>query len=172
MKYNIQIDADWCRDIMTEGTDKRGISWVDYLGWRGPGNAGYGCVVAATANIQQEHSNVGFTPKKLNEILKSHKGYYWLSGKTDLEPTASFIDWQVVSRLFGFSVAKRRTKDYIWNKNIYYMARVENKYGGHYVNVLKQLTKDRFLCFDTLTEAVDITSERKITSLTEIIYRS
>lgn len=170
-KYNTQIDSSWKKEIMTKGTDIHGVSWVDYLGWRGPGNAGWGCGVTALANIQQEYSNIEFTPKKLNEILKSHKGYYWLSGKTDIEPNASFIDWQVAGKLFGFTVARVKTKDYIWNKNIYYIARVENVFSGHYINVLKRL-KDRFICFDTLYGTVDIMSEKKISFLTEIIFRS
>lgn len=171
LKYNIQIGANWYKDIMTEGTDTKGVKWIDYLGWRGNGNVGWGCVVTSLANIQQEYSGKEFTPKKLNKILKENKGYYWLSGKTKMESNASYIDWQVPMKLFGFSISRVQPKDYIRNKNIYYIARIENKYGGHYVNVIKRLAK-RFICFDVLNGSVALIKENKITFLTEIIFRS
>ena len=72
MKYNTQKNSLWENNIMTEGIDQYGKKWKDRL-------KDYGCFLTALANIEQERSEIELLPSKLNELVKSHNGYFWLA---------------------------------------------------------------------------------------------
>jgi len=134
MKYNTQTDSNWKKDIMTEGKINN-IQWIDRIGR-------WGCVVTCLANIEQAHSGIEFTPRNMNNLIVGHNGYWILSGKTDKESNASFVDWDVVKGILLFDVFND-----VEYKEGYNIARVILNGGGHYINIIKK-EKDLYLCFD------------------------
>lgn len=157
MKLNIQTDPAWKYEVMTEGTDINGISWVDKLGFGGMLNLGWGCVVTSLANIFQIHLGKSFNPRQLNNLLKGHKGYQFLYDKNTLEKEASFIVWEVLEKLFQIKVDRfLDKKDYIKEEDTYYIAHIP----GHYVNLLFVDQHNRFWCFDVANgEVCDYTKK-------------
>lgn len=146
MKYNTQTDSRWANDVMTMKEGK----WIDRIGR-------WGCLVTSLANIMQEHSNIDYTPKYLNELLKNHNGYYYpqISIK---EETASFLNWEVIKKLLNFDNIYAKNYD---EKN-YLIARIPTKFGGHYINVIKKIN-DRILCFDVMSGDLELKKIDEIT---------
>ena len=177
MKYNIQNNLLWKDNIMTQGKDKYGKEWIDKL-------KDYGCLVTAYANINQEHSNIEFTPLQLNYLIIGHNGYFWLCkdknnninyyGK-DIEvkcDNASFLNTKILDGiLLSESIGWLKSIDYKKEDNVYWIARITTSFGGHYINVLYRDKNNNFVCFDTYSGLVNILSSDKIIYLTKVKFR-
>lgn len=180
--FNTQSDSRWSHDIMTEGTDQFGKKWKDTLG-KSSTSMGVGCLVTAMANIEQEKSDIELFPSSLNNLLKNHKGYFWLAKDSNneiiyygqrikvSEKNASFIFMPVLEDIFLFKFTGwLKPKDYKEEENTYWIVRITTPWGGHYINFLHLDKNNNFVCFDTLTGYTKILKEKEITFLHRIKY--
>lgn len=136
MKYNYQNYPGWKDSSMSDGVFN-GQKFYDKFG-------DYGCLVSSLANIIALNSNHDYTPGQLNDTLKTHKGYYFYSGKATSIDNTSFLDWDSIEKLFLFKHSD--TNDI--NNNDYLIAKVQVGKYNHYLNIIKYIDDDRIICYD------------------------
>jgi hypothetical protein len=182
MKYNTQGDPRWAHDVMTEGVDQYNKRWIDTLG-KSSTSMGVGCFVTAMANIEQERSGMEFLPSTLNDILRRHKGYFWLAkdaknmikyygSKVEVsEKNASFLNMPVLEGIFLFKF-QGWIKPILYKneKDVHWVVRITTPWGGHYINLLYEDSKGKFVCFDTLTGQTRTFLKKEVTFIHKIKY--
>ncbi len=145
--YNTQNDDRWKNEVMTgpgysNGNEQK---YADYLGMAGSVPAGdrirfaIGCVVTSLANAIQLIEGTEYTPKELNDYLKSNKGYaYLMNGSSTKSGTESYVLWdKVVDRFDRISaIDKVATRDYDEKYCNHYIAYFKYYGSNHYSNVI------------------------------------
>ena len=159
MRFNIQTDPKWAKEIMTKNKNV----WVDYL-WR------WGCMVTCIANILQEIMEKKFTPKDLNDIIIKLKAYRYLDNSKTPESQASFLLTEKLFKHFKSTVKYvRKLTVNNYNNNDFFIAKIHHPSGGyHYINVIDRRGKF-FLCFDVEYGSLRYVNEDAIISLSKII---
>lgn len=134
MIFNTQTDVRWRLFPMGLTEDSLGT---------------YGCLVSCLSNIWQDAKKKQLTPADLNAYLKMHKGYERLRDRDIPENKASYIVWDVIISYFKIKLIRYIPVVQYENypDRFYWIARILNNGGGHYINVLGKW-KNYFICFD------------------------
>lgn len=169
MKFNTQKNKIWHNDVMTERETPNfeGKIWKDCI-WR------YGCLITAISNIIQFFTCHTFTPKIMNDLIITIRGYYYLQDPQCPEAIASFLHWPTIKKYFNknFEIKENiPTSKYVRTNNKRYIARIKHPrtLGGHYVNVLDK-NKNWFWLFDVETGEIIIKEDKHIKKMIEFKY--
>jgi hypothetical protein len=153
MRYNKQSDARWKNEVMTK-SDK----WTDYLGV-------YGCLVSCISNIVSIIQSAIITPKDINDDLKNNNGYFYLKDETTPEHRASFLDWEIVQKLYALDLTRDLSVNaYKYEDNFFWIAKVLNYGAIHFINVIAK--QGEFLvCYDVFDGKTKMYKKNEIINL-------
>jgi hypothetical protein len=167
IKFNTQTDSEWQSEIMTQNLipNWENKKWTDTL-------SRWGCLVSSFANIIQYYIDKKFTPKDLNDVLKTIKGYRYLTNPGCKESEASFIEWDKIIDYFqkSFKITLDAEQFRIDEKKRY-IARVKHPVtgGGHYINILEK-GRQEYWCFDVDDGRLKLYKEKEISQIHEFYY--
>jgi hypothetical protein len=150
MKMNTQLDIKYAKEIMTQSK-----KWTDYI-------KDWGCLICSIANIIQIFRGKEFTPKDLNDVVKQIKAYRYLDNPDTPESKASFLMIDKLQKYFARSFIISYVQEYKYEKSAYYIARVQLKYTGHYINVISEFD-NLIWCFDVWDGEVKAYNKKEIT---------
>lgn len=157
---DFQRDKEYFDEIMTSASpikDPLKRQWVDHLG-------DYGCLVTCVSNVILMTVNSNMNPKILNGIIRDNKGYQYLGNPNIPENEASLIRWEIFERLFPQFEYTYHTSLFVDDPRSFYIAKVHlfTNDDEHHINVLRQLTPSKYLCFDVWDGKLKIYDRNKI----------